>query len=91
MDVGVRISYRDAIALAAAVVSDPSTVTGAGLAGLVMPMSYEGVLGVLFAGGEKSLELVLRRGRGGSAGKSFDATEDEEREALSRMSSIFSR
>lgn len=90
-DVGVRITYRDAAALARAVCADTSTRSGAALAGLVAPVPMDRLLALAAVAGGRAVEALMKSPEQLRRERSFKGSEEDEREALARMSSIFSR
>lgn len=90
LDFGRRISFRDARALVSGVLSDPSTRTGAREAGLRLRMGEADLLRLGLSYGTGVLSAVRRSPEEIARDSAFRATGDEEAEALSRMSSIWS-
>lgn len=90
LDFGRRISFRDARALVAGVLSDPSTRAGAREAGLRLRMGEADLLRLGLSYGTGVLSAVRRSPEEIARDSAFRATGDEEAEALSRMSSIWS-
>lgn len=90
LDFGRRISFRDARALVSGVVSDPSTRAGARTAGLRLRMSEADLLRLGLSYGPDAIGAVTRSSVEVARDSAFRATGDEEAEALSRMSSIWS-
>ena len=90
LDFGRRISFRDARALVAGVLSDPSTRTGAKGAGLRLRMREADMLRLGLSYGAGAISAVTRSPDEVARDSAFRATGDEEAEALSRMSSIWS-
>lgn len=90
LDFGTRISFRDARALVAAVASDPSTRSGARSAGLRVRMSEADLLRLRLSYGPGAVSFVMRSPEEVARDSAFRADGDEEAEALSRMSSIWS-
>ena len=84
LDFGRRISFRDARALV------PSTRTGAREAGLRLRMGEADLLRLGLSYGTGVLSAVRRSPEEIARDSAFRATGDEEAEALSRMSSIWS-
>lgn len=94
-DVGGRLRYADAIALAASMAGDTSTSLGARLAGLRYPCTRPDLVNLIVAGGQikelrgtdlypiASEDEVRER-------ESFKGTRREVAEAKKRMSGIFS-
>ncbi len=90
LDFGRRISFRDARALVAGVLSDPSTRAGARTAGLRVRMGEADLLRLGLTYGPKAISVVSRSPEEVARDSAFRATVEEETEALSRMSSIWS-
>lgn len=90
LDFGRRISFRDARALVSGVASDPSTRCGARAAGLRVRMSEADLLRLGLSYGPDAIGAVMRPAEEVARDSAFRATGDEESEALSRMSSIWS-
>lgn len=90
LDFGRRISFRDARALVAGVLSDPSTRSGARTAGLRLRMGEADLLRLGLAYGPNAIGAVTRSATEAARDSAFRATGEEEAEALSRMSSIWS-
>lgn len=90
LDFGRRISFRDARALVSAIASDPSTRSGAREAGLRLRMGEADLLRLGLSYGARAISAVMRSPEEVARDSAFRATGDEEAEALSRMSSIWS-
>lgn len=90
-DVGVRISYRDAMALMHAICEDPSTACGSELAGLVCPVAFDRLLMLAAVAGSSAVGALVKSPGQIRRERSFRGSEEDQREALAHMSSIFSR
>lgn len=90
LDFGTRISFRDSRALVAGILSDPSTRSGSLVAGLRVRMSEAELLRLGLAYGPGAVSAVMRSPEEVTRDSAFRASGDEEAEALSHMSSIWS-
>lgn len=83
---GGRLRYCDAIALWENLSADPSSYTGMTAVHMVLPMDATAIITAIQAGGTSILG-DLAPGKVGK--KHVEVTDEERREALASMSSIF--